>query len=92
MSLSDSSPIFSEKIRSRIGEAHLEMSALSIGIQLELSAINYYKQEAGSAEDPAVKQFYRELADWESNHYNALLRQQLMLKEDYWSESGFAPF
>lgn len=90
--LSGASPIFSPGIRERLGEAHYEMSALSIGIQLELSAIKFYKAEADAVGDPTVRSFCSELAQWESGHYNALLRQQEMLKEDYWHAGGFYPF
>ncbi len=90
--LAGMSPIFSEGIKSRIKDAHFEMSALSIGIQLELDAMNFYKSHAGATKAPAAKAFFTELADWESGHYQALLRQQEELKEDYWSDSGFAPF
>ena len=85
-------PIFSEKIHKRLDEAHFEMSALSIGIQLELGSERFYRQEAEAAEDPAVKKFFTELAEWESGHYHALLKQQESLKEEYWSKGGFAPF
>jgi rubrerythrin len=87
-----SSPIFSDALRSRIGEAHYEMTALSVGIQLELTATRFYKQASEQTPDPLLKKQLRELAEWESGHYNALLRQQEELKEDYWSSTGFAPF
>lgn len=90
--LSDESPIFSAEIKGRAKEAHFEMSALSIGIQLELSAMSFYREAARAAEDPAVKAFYEELAEWEDGHYRALLRQQEALREDYWSAGGFSPF
>ncbi len=86
------SPIFSDGIKARIKEAHFEMSALSIGIQLEADAMKFYRSQAEAAVDQEVKQFYSELAEWESGHYQALLRQQEELKEDYWSASGFAAF
>lgn len=85
-------PIFSEKLKDRIGDAHMEMSALSIGIQLELNSIQFYKQEAQATDNDEVERFYTELADWEQEHYDALLRQQESLKEDYWAAGGFAPF
>ena len=91
-SLSEMSPIFSDQIKSRIGDAHIEMSALSIGIQLELDAMNFYKSQAEAADDPDIINFYNELAEWESGHYHALLKQQEELKEDYWSSGGFSPF
>ena len=90
--LSGLSPIFSEQIQARVREAHYEMSALSIGIQLELNSIQFYRSESVVASDPIVRAFYSDLVDWEAGHYHALLRQQEALKESYWSASGFAPF
>lgn len=84
--------IFSAGIKDRIKDAHFEMSALSIGIQLELDAQKFYRSEAEASEDPVAREFYLELAEWESGHYQALLRQQEELKEDYWAASGFAAF
>ncbi|MBW2264044.1 MAG: ferritin family protein [Deltaproteobacteria bacterium] len=90
--LPESSPIFSDAIKSRIEHAHYEMTALSVGIQLELSAVKFYKQAAGQTADPLLKQQFRDLSEWESGHYQALLRQQEELKEDYWASSNFAPY
>ncbi len=90
--LSGLSPIFSDKLKSRIKDAHIEMSALSIGVQLELDAIKFYQEQSKKADDPEIKRFYDELAEWEQGHYNALLAQQKELRKDYWSDSGFAPF
>ena len=92
MDLTGLSPIFSDGVKKRIKDAHFEMSALSIGIQLELDAVKFYQAQAGAAEDGRVKEFYTELAKWESGHYEALLRQQQELKEDYWAAGGFSPF
>jgi len=86
------SPIFSENIKSRIKDAHYEMTALSIGIQLELSSINFYKAEAEKHGDPSIKSMYMELVEWEKGHYDLLLRQQENLREDYWSSGGFSPY
>jgi len=90
--LSDAWPIFSEAIKMRLKDAHLEMSALAIGIQLELDAQKFYRELAGRMGEPMVKEFLLELADWEAGHYQALLRQQEELKEDYWTENRFAAF
>jgi rubrerythrin len=90
--LSGLSPIFSEAIQARAREAHYEMSALSIGIQLELNSIQFYRSESVVASDPVMREFYSDLVDWETGHYRALLRQQVALKDSYWSASGFAPF
>ena len=90
--LSGGFPIFSDGIRARIKQATFEMSALSIGIRLELDAMKFYQSQSKAADDPQIKGFFAELADWESGHYHALLKQQEALKEDYWSAGGFAPF
>lgn len=88
----ESHPIFTEDIKDRIESAHYEMTALSIGAQLELSAVHFYKGEADAASDPAVKAFYDELAEWERGHYTALREQAEILKEEYWDRGGFSPF
>jgi len=85
-------PIFTPEIRQRIGLAHYEMTALSIAIQLELSAVNFYAGEAQAASLPGVKAFYEKLTAWERGHLSALQRQADELKEDYWTQAHFAPF
>ncbi len=90
--LSEVSPIFSKELRSRIKDANFEMTSLSIGIQLEHDAMNYYREQSETVDDLTMKDFYAKLADWEAGHYQALLKQQEELKEDFWSSSGFSPF
>ena len=92
LSFAGSFPIFSDGIKARLREAHFEMTALSIGIRLELDAIHFYKCQVDAVNDAGAKRFYSELAEWESGHYQALLRQQEELKEDYWSAGGFSPY
>ena len=90
--LTGAHPIFSDEILSRLEDAHFEMTALSLGIQLELDAKNYYEQQAKASDNIVLQTMYQELADWEASHYRALLQEQEYLKEDYWAKSGFAPF
>ena len=90
--LSGMSPIFSDDLGARIKDANFEMTSLSIGIQLELDAMNFYQAQSEATDYPEAKKFFNELADWESGHYQALLRQYEELKDGYWSASGFAPF
>ena len=92
MSFDEMNPIFTPQLKERVREANFEMSALSIGMQLEMNAINLYRSMSDETDDPRVKDFFLELVDWEKGHYEALQRQQEILKEDYWSEAGFAPF
>jgi rubrerythrin len=86
------SPIFSDGFRARLKEAHFEMTALSVAIQLEESAFKFYDAQAAKAKDTAVRDFYQKLADWERRHHAALQRQHEAYKEEYWNASGFSPF
>ncbi len=90
--LTDPSPIFSSGLKARVKDANFEMTALSIGIQLERDAMIFYRKHSEAAEDEVVRGFFAHLAAWESGHYHALLKQQEELKDDYWSAAGFAPF
>ncbi len=92
LALTGSSPIFTNELKNRTKAPNYEMSALSIGSQLEISAVNFYSTEADKASDPAVKAFYRELAEWEQGHYQALNRQLETLRGEHWDSSGFSPF
>ncbi len=90
--LSGPSPIFSDALRSRIGEAHWEMTALSVGLALEEATIIRYRKLTQVADQPEVRRFFEELAKWEESHAEALSRQSNLLKESYWREARFAPF
>jgi rubrerythrin len=90
--LSALSPIFSENLHNRIRDAHFEMTALSVGIHLELNSSDFYSKAASEAEDPVVQRFYKVLAKWELGHYRALVAEQETLKKDYWYQNGFMPF
>jgi len=90
--LSGPSPIFSDGLLSRIGEAHWEMTALAVGLALEEATVIRYRKLAQAADEPAAKRFLEELAKWEESHAAALSRQSSLLKESYWREARFAPF
>ena len=69
------------------------MTALSIGIQLELSAVQFYRAEAEAAsDDPVVSALFNDLAEWEKEHLSALQMQADLLREDYWNTAGFSAF
>lgn len=92
MAFVSANPIFSDAIKTRVKEAHFEMTALSVGAQLELSAVQFYKAAAGKAQDPKIKEFFNFLVKWEQTHYDALTRQEKTLKEEYWTGQGFSAF
>jgi rubrerythrin len=84
-------PIFSNGLKERIKDAHFEISALTVGMKLELDAMNYYRACAKDAGGEEVKQFYNELAEWEEDHYLAFEKQLEALKEDYFQANNFIP-
>ena len=84
-------PIFSDEFKKRIKDAHFEVSALTIGMKLELDAMTYYRSCARKADKAGVKQFYEELAAWEEDHYLAFENQLEMLKEEYFQANQFVP-
>jgi rubrerythrin len=90
--LSGDNPVFSDAVKARAGRAHAEMSALGVGIQIELSSMRFYRDQTEKAPSEDARTFFEALAEWESVHYHGLLRAQEDLKEDYWSAGGFAPF
>ncbi len=67
------------------------MAALSIGILLEKQALEFYTRQAEVSQDVNVRDFFLELANWEEEHYQMLLREDEALKEEYWSENRFEP-
>ncbi|MBW2575007.1 MAG: ferritin family protein [Deltaproteobacteria bacterium] len=85
------SPIFSDEIKRRIKDSHFEVSALTIGMKLELDAMKFYRACAEKTDNEDVKKFYTELSDWEKDHYRAFEQQLDMLKEDYFQANNFVP-
>ncbi len=86
------STIFSADLKERISAANFEITALSIGAQLEKSAMAFYGQQADASEDPVVAAFFLELKEWEQGHYQLLTEQLAALQQDFWSANRFSPF
>jgi rubrerythrin len=85
------SPIFTEELNKRVQGKHFEVTALSIGAQLEADSIDFYRKMKEQSTDPAAKELYSQLQKWEETHLNALTRQLELIKEDYWNEQRFSP-
>ncbi|HEB31266.1 MAG TPA: DUF2202 domain-containing protein [Spirochaetes bacterium] len=86
------SPIFSEDFKNRIGQSHFEMSALSIALRLERDAADFYKKMAEESSDSGLKDFFKNLADWEEDHYRAIYREIQFLEDEYYQKNNFSPF
>lgn len=83
--------IFSPQLKSRIQQSHFEITALSVGMQLEMNAVKFYQQCADDSSDPQVKELFQQLADWERGHHEDFVRELDELKEDYWQANNFVP-
>ncbi len=84
-------PVFSPELKDRVKDAHFEISALTIGMKLEMDAIRFYGSLAEKAENEKAKQFYKELVEWEKVHYDSFSQELEMLKEAYWQANQFVP-
>jgi rubrerythrin len=67
-----SSQMFTEEFKNQTEGEVTEAGALSIGIQLESNAIEFFSTAAQEAEDDRISGFYRFLADWEGFHLRTL--------------------
>ncbi|MFH1469639.1 MAG: ferritin family protein [Pseudomonadota bacterium] len=85
-------PFFSTALKARAATAHVEMTALSVAAQLEADAMRFYREQSTAAEEPTVRAFFAELADWERGHHDALVAQMRSLEQEYWAVNRFAPF
>lgn len=84
--------VLSGDIRKQIGAASYEAAAISAAIDMENKAVALYSQRAGKAADPAERDLYQWLADWERGHQRFLARINQELLEEIWQDSGFWPF
>ncbi len=86
------SQVFTGRFRDQAAGAQFETAVLSIGMMLESNAIRYFSQAASQATDNGIEDFYRFLANWEKQHYDALQQLFTMVREDQMAQSNFSPF
>jgi len=72
--------------------AGIAVSAFGIGIQMEKASIEFYSKAAKQTEIKEAKELYNILIKWEKVHLDRFSLQYEELKEEWWSEQGFAPF
>lgn len=75
-----------EKLKERLksGKSKGETEALSIGMQLEMNAIQFFQNAAAEADDPVAAKIFQEIAEEEKFHYDLLQAQH-----DSVTHSGF---
>jgi rubrerythrin len=87
-----SDKVFTERFRQEAQATAFEVSALSIGMQLETNAMTTFVMASQGASDGEVRDFYQFLADWEQQHLNALHDLYGAVRGDFFASSGFSPF
>lgn len=73
-------------------DAGIAVSAFGIGIQMEKASIEYYTKAASETEIEKAKELFNILIKWEKIHLDKFSSQYEELKEEWWSQQGYAPF
>ncbi|MFO7801217.1 MAG: ferritin family protein [Desulfovermiculus sp.] len=77
------SPIFTREFKDKVSD--FDMTAMSIGIKLELESEKFYREMAEKAQEKKAQELFNRLADWERGHYN-YLQSQIGFFESYYSK------
>ena len=83
--------IITEGFQKSVERRDFEMAVISIGCDLEASAISHYKKKAAETDDKDLKQLFDWLVKWETRHLEQLRAVESFYQEGYWAERGFAP-
>ena len=77
------SPIFTREFKEKVTD--FDMTALSIGMKLELESEKFYREMADEANQGELKELFTRLADWELGHFNHL-QKQVSFFESYYTK------
>jgi rubrerythrin len=81
-----SSQIFTDSFKEQTAGELFESGVLSIGIQLETNAADFFGAAADRATDPRISGFYRFLADWEGSHLRLLQKLYDSIRTESWPD------
>ncbi len=84
--------VFTDRFHEQARGAVFEMGVLSVGLTLETNAMAHFHKAAEAADSKEVREFYRFLAEWEKQHFDALNALYGSLRSDFWGAGGFSPF
>lgn len=84
--------VLSDEVKTKISAAGFEAAAIAAAIDMEKRAIEVYSGQAEKAVDPAEKELYGWLANWEKTHLKVLSELDNDLKERVWFDNQFWPF
>lgn len=84
--------VFTDHFKQQAHGAAFEMGVLSVGLTLETNAMAHFNKAADTSDSKEVQEFYRFLAEWEKQHFDALDTLYNAIRSDFWGAGGFAPF
>jgi rubrerythrin len=84
--------VLTARFKQQAKDATFEVSALSIGLTLETNAMALFNRQAEESTEREIRDFYRFLAEWERQHYEALQELFQDVRRELFSERGFDPF
>ncbi len=84
--------VLTARFREQAASTDFELGVLSIGMTLETNAVKYFSAAAEQATESEVAEFYRFLADWEKQHYDALQGLFNAVRAEHMAGAAFSPF
>jgi rubrerythrin len=84
--------VFTARFRRQAANAEFELGVLSVGKTLETNAVKYFFTAATNAGEPEIKKFYKFLADWEQQHFDALKTLYDSVHQNLFPSGKAAPF
>ncbi len=88
----DQTVVITPEFLARVKGGAFEMAVIAAGCELERSAIEFYSRQAQECPDEESAKVFSFLANWEEGHLRALSELEERLRDQYFSDQGFAPF
>jgi len=86
------SPIITPQFIRAIAGSKILFSSLSTAALLEKNSMDFYQKCAEENEDIELKNFFLMMVNWETQHYDDILRIQKEAEQEYWQINRFEPF
>jgi rubrerythrin len=87
----DHSEIITEEFLHRVKGGEFEMAVIAAGVELERSAIEFYRAQATACPDERARATFHFLADWEKGHLDSLSGLERTMRDAYFADRGFSP-
>jgi rubrerythrin len=89
----EGAPIFSrERVEQNIVAYTSDLSALRVAYLIEKDAVDFYRRAALETDDPNGKRMYLDLVSMEESHLALLQGEYDVLRSQFQTAMGFAPF